>query len=257
MKRKIEFINHIIPIILVIITLFVACNDDENNVLEPNPQEQIFFGEEKPLGNGFAKTWVKLDDQGNPIQLGINLSEGCLNNLPAHNHEVELELPTQASKTAFNHVTVDWNNMGHEPDGIYSLPHFDFHYYMISKNEQNLIPAGPDPNTVDSTEIPVDYFSTVDAVPQMGVHYLDATSPELHGSTFTETFIYGYYFGKMIFAEPMVTLDYLKTKPNISKNLKCPQVYPTVGLFYPKSFSIKYDSDKKTYDITLGDFSKY
>ncbi len=47
-------------------------------------------------------------------------------------------------------------------------------------------------------------------VPQMGAHWVDVTSPELNGSTFAQTFIYGSYDGQVNFYEPMITLDFLK-----------------------------------------------
>ncbi|RYD93814.1 MAG: hypothetical protein EOP50_10530, partial [Sphingobacteriales bacterium] len=50
----------------------------------------------------------------------------------------------------------------------------------------------------------------------MGKHWADTTAVEFHGKKFEKTFIYGSYNGKFIFLEPMIALDYLKTKPNIT-----------------------------------------
>ena len=33
---------------------------------------------------------------------------------------------------AFQFVQFDWNPKGHEPEGVYTLPHFDFHFYTVS-----------------------------------------------------------------------------------------------------------------------------
>ena len=46
----------------------------------------------------------------------------------------------------------------------------------------------------------------------MGAHWLDITSPELNQEnpkSFTQTFIYGSYDGKVIFMEPMITKAFM------------------------------------------------
>lgn len=258
MRQKLEYINKSIPSILLFAAILISCSSNDEKVTGPEPgDENIFFGESAAMGDGEVTTWIQLDENNQPLSVGISFDEEALNNLPHENFELELELPEEYSGTAFTHVSIDWNHMGHDPSGIYGLPHFDFHFYMVDKSTRNSILAGPDPIEVDTTEIPPYYFSTVDAVPRMGVHYIDATSAELNGATFTETFIYGYYFGNMIFLEPMITIDYLKTKPEMTKTLKIPQVYPIEGVSYPKSYSIIYDDEEKVYSIVLSNFIEY
>jgi hypothetical protein len=48
----------------------------------------------------------------------------------------------------------------------------------------------------------------------MGSHFVDITSPEFNGGIFTQTFIFGSYESNVIFYEPMITLDYLLSKPS-------------------------------------------
>ena len=73
----------------------------------------------------------------------------------------------------------------------------------------------------------------------MGVHWADPTSPELSGKgKFSETLIFGSFDGKMTFVEPMVTYDFLKSSPNLSKNVPTPTKFVKAG-YFPMKYSIK------------------
>ncbi|MEJ7682316.1 MAG: DUF5602 domain-containing protein [Segetibacter sp.] len=150
----------------------------------------------------------------NQLAIGIQLGEDALNNLPKSGDTYPLPLPVQSKVSGIDHVEADWNPSGHEPGPIYGAPHFDFHFYYISKQEQSSVIPGPDTVTVPAQYIPTDYVTGVFAVPNMGVHWSDTTAPEFHGVPFTTTFIYGFYHGKMTFLEPMVTKAFLQTHPD-------------------------------------------
>jgi hypothetical protein len=47
----------------------------------------------------------------------------------------DLDLPTTAGQTPFDHVSFNWNSYGHDPIAIYGAPHF----YMQSQGEQHAI----------------------------------------------------------------------------------------------------------------------
>jgi len=84
----------------------------------------------------------------------------------------------------------------------------------------------------------------------MGAHWIDPMSPEFNNQSFTRTFIYGFYDGKMIFVEPMVTVAYFETKPNEQNNIRLPAKYPGIS-YYPTLYSIKYDAANKEYTVSL------
>ena len=74
----------------------------------------------------------------------------------------------------------------------------------------------------------------------MGAHWVDITSPELNQQdpkTFTQTFIYGSYDGKVIFMEPMITKIYLDTVNNFERNIPQPAKFKTTG-YYPTKMKI-------------------
>jgi hypothetical protein len=74
-------------------------------------------------------------------------------------------------------------------------------------------------------------------VPMMGKHWIDVTSPELHGVPFTQTFLYGSYDGKVVFYEPMITLDFLKATTSFQRSIPQPAKYKTAG-YYPTKMNI-------------------
>ena len=173
--------------------------------------------------------------------MSVVLTAGALEGLPAPSKEQPeweyvLPMPETGPRTGYDHVALDWNPAGHPPEGIYTVPHFDFHFYAVSRAEQEGVSfsgtAGAEAAKVaDSALLPKGYVVPPDtAVAKMGVHGVDPASPEFHGKPFTRTFIYGYYKGRLTFVEPMVTLAYLLSKPDVTAAVKVPSAYSYPGL---------------------------
>ena len=241
--------------------------------------DRIEYGTAVALGKGTARTYVQMH-AGAPAEIGVALSEAALTDLPAGtNHgdgphsmfnEYLLELPAAAGATQFKFVELDWNPMGHEPDGVYTLPHFDFHFYSIPVAERNAIDPTTDAqyaahagNLPAAEFAPPGYLAAsvlagappeLAAVPRMGMHWLDPNSEELHGAVFSKTFIYGSWNGKLIFAEPMITKAYLETKPNFSAALAVPARSALTGL-RPTTQRIYWNEATKEYRVALGGLS--
>ena len=222
------------------IVSLASCKKSDSN------SSGTFNGTEVKMGNGKAYAWTKTDDKGNPVAVGINLTEDALQGLDTNTmgSDFELSLPSQAAKTIFKHFVIDWNPHGHPPAGIYTVPHFDFHFYSISSAERMQIPDyAVDSNAFNnypSTDyLPAGYINPGGGEPQMGTHWIDVSSPELHGQPFTQTFIYGSYNGKVIFEEPMVAMSYLKSTTDYSRAIPQPMKVATTG-YYPTSFHISH-----------------
>jgi hypothetical protein len=215
--------------------------------------QQTSYGDSASLGNGMIKGWVKTDDSNNPQSIGLNLTEEVLSNLPDQQTTISLDLPKNTSDTLFKHIYFGWNPMGHPPAGIYTLPHFDLHFYIIDKQERLAIPGGPDPVKVEPRFVPPDYVSDPAGVPQMGTHWTDTTAPEFHGHTFDKTFIYGYAKGKFVFYELMFTKVYLESHPHFSGSIKQPAEFQKAG-YYPRTYKVNYDSTNHLYNFEIIDF---
>lgn len=244
MKRK-QFITAGVSIIILL-----ACHKDKDK------GPQTYFGTTVPLGKGSVRAFVTIDNQGRPATIGLRLTEDALNGLPTdttggrEEYQNPIPLPDQAKITGIDHMELDWNPYGHDPTAIYGVPHFDFHFYLISTQEQAGVIPGPDTFSVAKAFIPQDYFSGVVAVPDMGVHWLDSTSLEFHGHPFTDTYIYGFYHGKMTFMEPMITAAFLATHPDYSMNVKQPAAFQKSG-YYPTIQQVQFDQTQHEYVVTL------
>src|SRR5579884_2972855 len=81
------------------------------------------------LGSGTVTLW----QQGN--QIGATIDKAALASLPAKELRVDL-LPNGGP---FKLVEIDWHPYGHPPAHVYTVPHFDAHFYVISKAERDAI----------------------------------------------------------------------------------------------------------------------
>lgn len=226
-------------------------------------KDGAYLGQFTLLGNGTVRSWVKFD-KGRPTSLGVTLSEGALTGLmpveemPAKMPMMEyvLALPVEAKVTGFDHISLDWNPVGHPPQPIYTKPHFDVHFYLMSREDRlKITAAGKDvaicEKKPEARYFPAGYVMPPEtAVPNMGAHAVDGATPELPGKPFASTFIYGYYNGRMNFVEPMVALEFLQSKPNLSSDIKLPQSYQRSG-FYPTRYSITFDEKRREYSVAL------
>jgi hypothetical protein len=256
--------------VLLLSGIFAGCNQQET--ISPdssssavarkdneNTKSTVFYGPTRPVGQGVARAWVEVSKEGTPLAIGVNFSEKALQKLPHEMTAYLLTLPKQAKLTTFDHIYLDWNPHGHEPDQLYGKPHFDFHFYTISQQERMAIPGLNPPAmdlTPDAKYISPMYLQTPGLVPAMGAHWVDLLSAEFQpGGEFSRTFIFGSYKGEFIFYEPMITLDYLLSKPNEKIAIRQPQAYQRSG-YYPLNYVISYSQAPKEYTVALVDLAK-
>jgi hypothetical protein len=249
------------------------------------------YGTTVKLGDAQARAYVTLDEKtGASLEIGVALDERALEGLPASGsghhdgstltHTYLLDLPTEYT-APFNFVELNWNPAGHEPAGVYEgMPHFDFHFYTITKAErESIVPSDPQfavkANNVPSAEYvppfnvalgPPGAPPAAVAVPMMGVHWVDARSPELQAllgnpegyKPFTSTFIHGSWDGRFTFWEPMITRAHIlekkaTTDPSVRDQiipLPIPARYQVPG-YYPGAYRITWDAEAREYRIAL------
>lgn len=179
-----------------------------------------------------------------------------------------LSLP-QGAPEPYRFAELDWNPQGHDPAPAYGEPHFDFHFYTITKDEWNtIVPSNPlfasqANNVPTGAFVPPFYIvpglPSAVAVPHMGVHWVDVRSPELQGilgnpggyQPFTKTFIYGSWNGRYTFYEPMITRAYLLSQPgDVVTPISTPTLYPQPG-YFPTAYRVTYDPQAKEYRVAL------
>jgi uncharacterized protein len=228
-----------------------------------------FTSPSQNLGNGTVKTYVTTDQGGIPVEVGLRLSESALDGLPANTPPTDmlmLDLPDQAAATAFDHVMMNWNPQGHDPVVLFGKPHFDFHFDMADMATlQSIDPSDPDFATKadhlpDAKYVPQNYVvppggsAAAQAVPGMGVHLVDSSDTSLVPGSydFQQIIINGTWDGRYTFVEPMVTRDWLLTKPTLEQQpLKQPQAYQKKA-YYPTTYSVRFDEQAKEYVIAVG-----
>lgn len=218
-----------------------------------------FYGPIVQIGNGHARSWVNISKSGNkPKALGIEFTANAFNNLPtdplnfaANTYFLTLHQKAKAL-TAFDHITLNWEPEGHEPPGIYDVPHFDMHFYKITIAQQLAISPVPGPAPA-AGYLPAEYVIQGASVPQMGTHWLNPASPELPPSSmpFTHTFIYGSANGQVHFLEPMITKAFLLSGTSVSKYIPQPIHFAPSNKYYPTYYKIWKKSSNNRHYVAL------
>lgn len=234
-----------------------------------NEKLNVFKGPEVQFGYGKVRSWISVDRNGNPNEIGIEMTPEAFKNItdeedkkiPADHSTIIVPLHLKAKQaTPFNHVGLNWNPHGHIPEGVFDVPHFDIHFYTISVEEQLAIPEwSPATNDLFNNYpplgyMPADYFTPPDAATaeaQMGKHWLPANLGDY--LPFSKIMIYGSYDGNVIFVEPMITLDYLQSNVDSSTPYSQPEHFQKPGN-YPKMYNIRHDPKTGNTYITLSDF---
>jgi hypothetical protein len=274
---------------------FIACSSD--TAITGADSNTTQYGAAQNIGNGTVRTYVVVNrnDPSTPVEVGVALSETAMDGLPAgvassdpmaNMHMFTLTLPAQ-NPTPYKFVQFDWNPVGHEPAGVYTLPHFDFHFYTVAASVRDgIMPTDPQYAT-KAASFPASEFrapfyvdaataanapAAAAAVPMMGLHWLDVRSPELqalaghpeNAKPFTKTFIYGSWDGQFIFDEPMITRAYLMAKHDATDPTVRDEIisvptaprYSPAG-FYPSAYRISYDAVAKEYHVALTQLARH
>lgn len=225
---------------------------------------KTYYGKPQTLGGSPVKTYITFDNNRIPVALGVEIPAKAFANLPAAVSVLNLEFPSEARVTPFQYLGFDWNPQGHEPAGLYTKPHFDFHFYLQTPEETRAIKPGPCQGVdcadlkramkdVPARYMPAGYKNVGAVAPMMGNHLIDPASGEFNHQPFTRTFIYGSYDGKITFYEPMLTLQYMQSQPNEYVDFKLPTAYAQSG-YYPTRYAVRYDADNGVYRISLERF---
>ena len=146
---------------------------------------RTYTGSTAVIGKGQIQGYVVLTPSGVPAAVGVNLTEGALEQLPVHKNrrsrcfdlngdatiaasecvgdeERILQLPDDIvvrAQLPFRWISVNWNAEGHHPPPpkpgeapappIYARPHFDFHFFAWDRERIEAIAPGPCGEFVD------------------------------------------------------------------------------------------------------------
>lgn len=226
-------------------------------VVSQNVARSAIISGSSELINGHPVTAFADVGPGNQLTaVGFQFSGAVVRDPGTDHAAIFLTLPSQASATGFNVLQFDWVPEGHEPMGVYDVPHFDLHFYYISDADRMAIPANQTV-PVDPQFLPPNYSQPGPTVPMMGGHALDLTGAEFNGGIFTQTFIYGFHNGQQIFIEPMLTQEYLKNlSGSNSFPIRQPGKYGLASLpaLIPATVQHSYDSANDLYTVSVSNF---
>jgi hypothetical protein len=239
-----------------------SCSSDATGTTSKAVTE---FGASTTLGNGSARSYI-ISLDGIPSEIGIALSADALDGLQTAplmgGYETLVPLPAH-NVTQFQVIGLNWNPTGHPPPMVYTVPHFDFHFYMTSLTDRNAIDPSDPAFATKAASLPATdsrppgYAADVpaNAVPHMGLHWTDTTGGEFHGQSFTRTFVAGSWNGQFTFLEPMVTRGYLLTKPTDFLPVRTASLR-VAGGYYPAAYRVTWDSTSSEWHIALANLSK-
>lgn len=230
-------------------------------------QRQVVQGQCRPLNGADVCVWG--ESSGNTlVAFGATVPVGSVENAPADAPMVwppvavaTIPLPEAVSAaTGFKVLTLYWEPHGHPP-GPYLVPHFDFHFNTISADEVSAIDCadstkpGRLPTAYELPDVTTPQLGTLLGlcVPKMGMHAL--LGAELHAATpFQKTMIVGYYRGRPIFVEAMITRATLLERRSFLLTIPDVPDRPA-NVRYPTRFQADYDSTTQAYKFVFSDLT--
>ncbi|MBZ6493646.1 hypothetical protein [Natrinema longum] len=246
------------------------------------------------LGNGDVTAFTTVTPAGIPKYHGLLMERDALEGLPSaddlassgdeyadkygptgesviihHKWSQEFFIPfppTDATPVTF--LGLNWNPGGHPPAGVWTEPHFDIHFHMLSTDSVDAI-TGPAAPTYDLPDryVPEGYARgpIVDerVITDMGEHMVDPTVPEMTGGTFTNTLIWGASdpdgdgTAELTFVEPMITRAFLRGHADTDRRpIAQPETYARAGS-YPTAYAVRDVPDRDAIAITIERFEQF
>lgn len=215
----------------------------------------VFKGANVAFGDGHMRSWIRINHLNKPQEIGIEITESAMNGLPHEGTNVVLPMHHKALEvTPFQHIYVGYNPQGHQPVGVFNVPHFDAHFYYTTNQARLSIPEVTPATLPIFTLAPApgymapSYFQA-GPEPQMGQHWIPPPPTFL---PFTRVMVYGSYNGAVTFVEPMVTIAHMLSGNSSNAYLQ-PAKFAKAGN-YPTVYNAYRDAQSGNYHITLSNF---
>ena len=233
----------------------LGCGDDE---MIPETRR----GESAELFGGTLSTYeVRNPDAADPHRIGFTLPMKTVIEAAGEDDDesIVIDFPEEDGfRTFSNHMYIHYMAEGHAPEGVYNVPHFDFHFYRISSDDRDEIDC---PETaVPAGRLPKGYIipglgEAPDGTcePDMGVHAIPADAPELNGGAFERTMVFVYHEGRIVAIEPMITRESLAKGESFTMSIPAPTQDEPETL-WPAQMEVSFDSLRQEYSFTLTNF---
>ncbi len=242
----------------------VACAPDGSPVEVKGSCAEVFKAE--------VCTWAKTSGK-NLVEAGATVPLTTIGNAPTEHSMVwppvaaaVIDMPEHARQlSSLTQLTIFWEAGGHPP-GAFMTPHFDFHYYTVPASQRMAMDCKdlrkpdslPVAYSLPDIPLPPDMAAMMGVtalvglcVPQMGMHALLASEIE-RTDPFSGSMVIGYYAGRPIFIEPMLTKAKLMQKQSF--DLAIPAIPGMTGT-RPTKFRADFDSTKQAYRFIFSEFT--
>lgn len=230
------------------------------------PQAVSVYGADSAFGKGAMRSYITYKGSV-PIEVGVEITEAALASpadLPKPPTgqaavEVKMEQPVvEASLTPFLSTTMFYSP-GHPPESQ-EVPHLHPSWFIVNDNVRNqILPNNPKSFTDPAAgELPAGWFTppTVEAafIPTIGNIFFDPTEAGYNENPFkTSLSEYRYYDSHIACVALGTPNSYPVSKQTLKRPLGVPAKYPESG-YFPTSYTIRYNAERKTYVMALGDF---
>ena len=207
------------------------------------------------------------------VEVGAVIPMATIENAPAQSSmawppvaDAVANMPDSAVKQGgMTHLTFYWESDGHPP-AAFMTPHFDFHFYLVPAAEVAAMdckdlskPAAlPAAFTLRDMELPPNMQKTMGVktmvglcIPGMGMHSL-LTSEFDRKDASEGSMVIGYYKGKAVFLEPMISKAMLMKKASF--DLPIPDVPGLTGA-HPTKFHAEWDAPANAYRFAFTGFT--
>ncbi|NHN61573.1 MULTISPECIES: hypothetical protein [Halorussus] len=239
-------------------------------------------GESIAVGDGTVTAYATTTPKATVESLGVHVDGAAMDAFDDEEVKAPLAFPAQtAAGNALDHhqfrfVRFEYLPEGHIPKGVYDVPHFDFHFFMLDESIVETIERGPARYSIPEAQMPEDHIrpplvdTDDDGEPdaplvesKRGEPITDPGFTEYQeDGEFTHTHLYGGYDpdgdgeGRLILFEPMLTTDFVDQLDTLlDVNMQIPTAYFT-GDEYPTSYVIQPVSDGGIY-VCLTDFEGF
>ncbi|BCM88631.1 hypothetical protein IAD21_00472 [Abditibacteriota bacterium] len=230
------------------------------------PQSITTYGADSTFGKGLMRSYVTTQNSV-PLEVGVEITEAALASPadlpapPAGQAAVEVQMaqpPIESSVTPFLSTTMFYSP-GHPPESQ-EVPHLHPTWFTVNDQTRfQILPNNPASFTPPAAgELPTGFISPPDPVfsfiPTIGNIYFDPTEAGYNENPFTTALSEYRFFNTHIACIALGTPNtYLLSKQSLKRPIGIPSKYPKSG-YFPTTYSIRYNSSRKTYIMALGDF---
>lgn len=219
----------------------------------------VVEGKSKPLFDGTAKSFARVNAEGTVVGVGVVFSLTALTSGPTPHQfqdDLVLDMPAVAKEqTLLHHLRANWLPSGHGPNP-YGEAHFDFHFLRGTRAEIDAINCADDERagkTLPAADkIPTGYGEPELCVSAMGYH--SWPKADTKGGKFTASLIMGYWKGNVAFLEPMIPVSTFEKKKTFEIPIAKPESAGGAPTLYPTRMIATWLEETEEYSFEFGSF---